>query len=203
MLKTAFVRLLLIFLLRIAKISSFTRTSLVAPTSSFQLSPRYNKNSVTSYIKTFQQKEASYNAERKIDRLKAQLTSSGRSGLLAYGALNCLYYTIATAIAWNISLRNFRLAPSVSLLERIGLVFSRLGSVSVVVWAGSQVTKLFRLSGAVIMAPAVDKLLQAVQNKMKLKDQNAAFWFLIWGLWITFASFYISFILIGTSVSYI
>jgi hypothetical protein len=139
----------------------------------------------------------------KLDELKKLLAKSGRSGLLAYGFLNCAYYTLATGIAWKFSLAKLRVAESITLFKRCEIVLSRLGSVLVMVWAGSQVTKVFRLSGAVALAPLADKMMTLVKDKLKLSDENAAFWFSIRLLWLTFAGVYLSFLLIGTTSSYI
>ena len=111
--------------------------------------------------------EGGINIESKISRpnrvqnLQEKLASSGRAGLLAYGILNCIYYISVTAITCYITVKKypFVINSSASLSQRVQLILSRLGSVAGTVWVGSQITKIFRLSGAVICAPVVDNLM--------------------------------------------
>jgi len=43
-----------------------------------------------------------------------------------------------------------------------------------VVWAGSQVTKLLRMSAALALSPACARLLRKVQSALRLKSQGQA-----------------------------
>ena len=43
-----------------------------------------------------------------------------------------------------------------------------------VVWAGSQVTKLLRMSAALALSPASARLLRKVQSALRLKSQGQA-----------------------------
>lgn len=43
------------------------------------------------------------------------------------------------------------------------------------VWAGSQVTKVFRVGGAVLLAPLADRTLDAACKRMKLRSKQEAF----------------------------
>jgi hypothetical protein len=53
----------------------------------------------------------------------------------------------------------------------------RFAETFVLVWAGSQVTKLARFGGALLLAPAASKLLDAVQARLplRLQSRGAAF----------------------------
>jgi hypothetical protein len=143
--------------------------------------------------------------KNRIKDLQEKLVNSGQAGLLAYGILNCVYYISVTAVTWYITIKKFPfvIENSASFVERVQFVLSRLGSVGATVWIGSQITKIFRLSGAVICAPVVDNLMERCQKYFRLKDRNQAFWFLIATIWGTVFLFYGSLILYGTSTLYL
>lgn len=140
----------------------------------------------------------------RIQILQEKLAASGRAGLLAYGILNCLYYISVTAITCYITLKKypFVINRGATFLQRVQFVLSRLGSVAGTVWVGSQITKIFRLSGAVICAPVVDTLMMRCQKYFKLPSRNAAFWFIVAILWATVILFYSSLVVYGTSTLY-
>ena len=132
--------------------------------------------------------------------LKDKLASTGRAGLLAYGILNFLYYSTVTAVTWRLLLlRSPVVEPGLAFAQRVQATAAKLGSVAGIVWAGSQVTKVFRLSGAVVMAPAVDTLMSWTQAKFRLSSRNAAFWAIIRALWGTLFVFYGGLILYGSA----
>jgi hypothetical protein len=143
--------------------------------------------------------------KNRIKDLQEKLVNSGQAGLLAYGILNCVYYISVTAVTWYITIKKFPfvIQNSASFVERVQFVLSRLGSVGATVWIGSQITKIFRLSGAVICAPVVDNLMERCQKYFRLKDRNQSFWFLIATIWATVFVFYGSLILYGTSTLYL
>jgi len=125
----------------------------------------------------------------KLSNLKSKLASAGRGGLLAYGILNCIYYVVVTALAWfafstggeTVSAVSastaavYTLSNSQTFRERVGILFKKLPKVMAVVWAGSQVTKLARISCSVIMAPLADKILSQFQHKLNIKSEKKAF----------------------------
>ncbi len=61
-------------------------------------------------------------------------------------------------------------------------------------YAGSQVTKLFRASGALLMAPQVEKLLAFTQTKLRLKSQVQA------AVLVTILCFALAFVTFTSSV---
>jgi hypothetical protein len=140
----------------------------------------------------------------RIQNLQEQLASTGRAGLLAYGILNAAYYMSVTAMTCYITARKypFVINRDATLFQRVKFVLSRLGSVAGTVWVGSQITKIFRLSGAVICAPFVDKLMMQCQKRFKLPSRNAAFWFIFALLWAAVIVFYSSLVVYGTSTLY-
>jgi len=125
----------------------------------------------------------------EIERLKEKISAVGQSGLIAYGILNLSYYTIATSLAWYFTANNF-------VGERLLI---RAAKTSSMVWVGSQATKIFRLSGAVLLAPLADTLLEHFQTKCKIKSRNKTFWILTGLILSTCVIFYVA-LLVGTSV---
>ena len=140
----------------------------------------------------------------RIQDLQEKLASSGRAGLLAYGILNCLYYTTVTALTLYVTSKKQPLIinSGATLFERNKFVISRLARVAGTVYVGSQITKIFRLSGAVIFAPLVDNIMTQCQKYFKLPSKNAAFWFIVAALWASVIIFYSSLVVCGTSILY-
>lgn len=122
--------------------------------------------------------------------LKSQLSSAGKSGLVAYGLLNLLYYTTAAAASWKILVSDVSLKGTISLSKKLQIVTVSLMKLSGIVWAGSQVTKALRLVGAIALAPTADKLLNSFQNKFKLASKDQAFWIVTSLILTSFFLFY-------------
>ncbi|CAN8284849.1 unnamed protein product [Cochlearia groenlandica] len=100
--------------------------------------------------------------------LLKKLKRYGVSGILSYGLLNTVYYTIAFLLVW------FYVAPSPGKMGYLAAA-ERFLKVMAMVWAGSQVTKLIRIGGAVALAPFVDRGLSWLTVKCKFKSQAKAF----------------------------
>ncbi|KAJ0831393.1 hypothetical protein HanPSC8_Chr15g0666511 [Helianthus annuus] len=97
-----------------------------------------------------------------------KLRRYGISGILSYGLLNTAYYLTAFLVAW------FYIAPAPAKMGYWAAV-KRFVKLMAMVWAGSQVTKLVRLGGALALAPVVDKGLTWFMAKFKFKSQATAF----------------------------
>lgn len=105
-----------------------------------------------------------------------KLASFGQSGLLAYGFLNFCYYTFTLLVAWFTINDQYRKDFAIlSLGQRYKVTLSRFAKIVAVVWAGSQVTKAFRISGSVFLAPYFDKLILSFQKRFHLSSRNKAF----------------------------
>jgi len=50
--------------------------------------------------------------------------------------------------------------------------------ICVLMWAGNNVTRPFRLAGAAALAPAMDKLMDVLKEKLKLPNKIVAFFML-------------------------
>ncbi|PWA81638.1 fatty acid hydroxylase 1 [Artemisia annua] len=97
-----------------------------------------------------------------------KLRRYGISGILSYGLLNTAYYLSAFLVAW------FYIAPAPGKMGYWTAV-KRFVKLMAMVWAGSQVTKLARLGGALALAPIVDKGLSWFMAKFKFESQAKAF----------------------------
>ena len=127
-----------------------------------------------------------------LKEMKNQISKAGQAGILAYGTLNCIYYLTVTGFVWRWTARDYIVSyhQCTSLSSKISCSLSRLGKVSLAVWAGSQVTKLFRLATALALSPAIDKLIDKVQGVISLENRNTAFWIIVTALWGIVVAFY-------------
>ncbi|ESQ52544.1 hypothetical protein EUTSA_v10017229mg [Eutrema salsugineum] len=100
--------------------------------------------------------------------LLKKLKRYGVSGILSYGLLNTVYYSIAFLLVW------FYVAPAPGKMGYFAAA-ERFLKVMAMVWAGSQVTKLIRIGGAVALAPIVDRGLSWFTVKFKFESQGKAF----------------------------
>lgn len=100
-----------------------------------------------------------------------RLKRAGRSGVLAYGALNAAYYATAFAIAAHASTQTRATSVQASLGNATKLL--------AIVWAGSQATKPLRAALAVGLAPACAAWLRAVQRATGIKTEAKAFTVLV------------------------
>ena len=85
--------------------------------------------------------------------------------------MNTLYYVVAFSISyWSYGALGGQPSqtPGLRGQYRQALVIFSL------VWAGSQVTKLLRLSVALVLAPTTAKILDLVQAKLGLRSQGQA-----------------------------
>ncbi|MQM02194.1 hypothetical protein Taro_034957 [Colocasia esculenta] len=97
-----------------------------------------------------------------------QLKRYGIAGVLSYGLLNTVYYLITFLSVWLYFL------PAPGKMGYAAAV-ERFIKVMAAVWAGSQVTKLLRLGGALALAPFVDKGLSWFTLKFKFGSKGKAF----------------------------
>jgi hypothetical protein len=118
--------------------------------------------------------------------IKDRLGKAGQSGVLSYGILNSAYYMTATAAVWYFTRNTFITVTA----SRTSAALARLGKVVLTVWIGSQATKVFRLGGALMLSPVVDKVLDIVHKKFLLKSRQDAFNRVALGLWGSFFCFY-------------
>ncbi|XP_010509163.1 PREDICTED: uncharacterized protein LOC104785605 isoform X3 [Camelina sativa] len=102
------------------------------------------------------------------EELLKKLKRYGLSGILSYGLLNTVYYSTAFLLVW------FYVAPAPGKMGYLAAA-ERFLKVMAMVWAGSQVTKLIRIGGAVALAPIVDRGLSWFTVKCKFESQGKAF----------------------------
>uniref|UniRef100_A0A1D1Z910 NAD-dependent deacetylase sirtuin-1 n=1 Tax=Anthurium amnicola TaxID=1678845 RepID=A0A1D1Z910_9ARAE len=100
--------------------------------------------------------------------LMEQLKRYGVAGVLSYGLLNTFYYLITFLLVW------FYFAPAPGKMGYAAAV-ERFLKLMAAIWAGSQVTKLLRAGGALVLAPLVDKGLSWFTIKFKFVSKGKAF----------------------------
>lgn len=140
-----------------------------------------------------------------IKQLSLKLSQTGQSGLLAYGILNCLYYTSMTAIVWIYQSKSIIIPSSLSSLSHSSLslllftsiikkTILKLSKIILIVWAGSQITKIFRLFLSIALAPFIDNIIEFILSKyeiFKIKKRNNVIYVIITLLWLFTLSFYL------------
>ncbi|CAL5220661.1 g2707 [Coccomyxa viridis] len=99
---------------------------------------------------------------------KARLREYGLSGVLAYGMLNTIYYT---ATFWYMWTHVYKVPKGIGLAAASRKFVEVLG----ITWAGSQLTKVARGFGALLLAPVVDKLLTSFQSILRIRSKSRAF----------------------------
>jgi hypothetical protein len=124
--------------------------------------------------------------------LKEQLGAAGLSGLASYGVFNTLYYFFSYLGVFFLSL------PADALRSQDRGIFwaiSYCTRLLMVVWGGSQITKVPRAACALAAAPAMDRLLAWIRDRLNLQSKRNAFLMVIVpACWILF------FLLIAISV---
>lgn len=166
-----------------------------------------NNSSITEKITTTISSSSSSTMPTRfsVKQLSLKLSQTGQSGLLAYGILNCLYYTSMTAIVWIYQSKSV-IIPSVSsssillFTSIIKKTILKLSKIILIVWAGSQITKIFRLFLSIALAPFIDNIIEYILSKydiFKIKNRNHVIYYIITLLWLFTLSFY--FILIFSS----
>ncbi|XP_068664052.1 uncharacterized protein [Aristolochia californica] len=102
------------------------------------------------------------------NKLLEKLKRYGVSGILSYGLLNTVYYLSTFVLVW------FYVAPAPGGMGYIAAA-KRFLKVTAMVWAGSQVTKVARVGGALALAPLVDSGLSWFTVKFNFASQRKAF----------------------------
>lgn len=99
-----------------------------------------------------------------LERLKRY----GAAGVLSYGLLNTVYYVTTFLLVW------FIFSPAPGKMGYAAAV-ERFLKLMAMVWAGSQVTKIFRAGGALALAPFVDRGLRWFTVRFNFKSEGKAF----------------------------
>ena len=128
--------------------------------------------------------------------LKLKLSKAGQAGLLSYGFLNFLYYSLATLLTIRFAKFEISSVSNLPIKQKFFSVSSQLSKIVLMVWVGSQVTKIGRLILAILFAPTADKALNTIQRQFSLKSRNQTFWILVAGILIGTMAFYASIVVI-------
>lgn len=112
-----------------------------------------------------------YNAQQMRSRkLRDTLLGYGPAAVLAYGLFDGVSYSIAFCIAFL----GYEARTGLNPTSNVGDIVK----ICILMWAGNNVTRPFRLAGAAALAPPVDILLNKVQEKLGLPRKIYAFFIL-------------------------
>ena len=128
--------------------------------------------------------------------LKLKLSKAGQAGLLSYGVLNFLYYSSATLLTIRFAKFELSSVSKLILKQKLVSIASQLSKIVVMVWIGSQVTKIGRLLLAILLAPTAEIALNIIVQRRLLLSRNQTFWILVASILMGTAVFYASVIAI-------
>ena len=114
----------------------------------------------------------SWFSRQKYRQLKEQLGAAGLSGIASYGVFNTLYYFFSYLGVFFLSLpADVPSGPGRGIPWAIAYCTRLL----MVVWGGSQITKVPRAACALAAAPAMDRLLAWIRDSLNLQNKRNAF----------------------------
>ncbi len=103
----------------------------------------------------------------KSKAVKEKLVSYGPAAVLAYGLFDGVSYSIAFAIAFLGYEAQTGLNPVANLQDLV--------KICILMWAGNNVTRPFRLAGAAALAPFVDGIMEKLCVKLRLPNKLYSF----------------------------
>lgn len=109
--------------------------------------------------------------QQKSAELRKKLVSLGPAAVLAYGMFDGVSYTIAFAIAFLGYEARTGLNPTANVADII--------KICILMWAGNNVTRPFRLAGAAMLAPTMDNLMESLQKRLALPNKIIAFFMIV------------------------
>lgn len=124
--------------------------------------PASGGGGVFGWLKAQQQKSA---------ELRAKLATLGLAAVLSYGLFDGVSYTIAFAFAFLGYEAQTGLNPTQNVSDIV--------KICILMWAGNNVTRPFRLAGAAALAPFMDQLMERLQARLNLRSKTAAFALLV------------------------
>uniref|UniRef100_A0A0D9W8Z0 Uncharacterized protein n=1 Tax=Leersia perrieri TaxID=77586 RepID=A0A0D9W8Z0_9ORYZ len=99
--------------------------------------------------------------------MRAKVAKLGSAAVLAYGLFDAVTYTTFFVLAFLGYEKSTGKNPAANLKALLGIV--------ILMWTGNNVTRPFRVAGAAALAPAIDKGLKGIQEKLNLPSQMYAF----------------------------
>ena len=108
--------------------------------------------------------------QEKSKAVKEKLVSYGPAAVLAYGLFDGVSYSIAFAIAFLGYEAQTGLNPVANLQDLV--------KICILMWAGNNVTRPFRLAGAAALAPFVDGVMEKLRVKLRLPSKLYSFFIL-------------------------
>lgn len=106
----------------------------------------------------------------KSKALRDKLIGYGPAAVLAYGLFDGVSYSIAFAIAFLGYEAKTGLNPTSNVADIV--------KICILMWAGNNVTRPFRLAGAAALAPEIDKIMENLKDKFHLPNKLVSFFIL-------------------------
>ncbi|EFN50505.1 hypothetical protein CHLNCDRAFT_140117 [Chlorella variabilis] len=109
--------------------------------------------------------------QQKSAELRTRLAALGLAAVLSYGLFDGVSYTIAFSLAFLGYEARTGLNPTQNVADIV--------KICILMWAGNNVTRPFRLAGAAALAPFMDRLMERLQGRLGLKSKAGAFAILV------------------------
>ncbi|KAL4858326.1 hypothetical protein ACK3TF_001799 [Chlorella vulgaris] len=102
---------------------------------------------------------------------RSRLAALGLAAVLSYGIFDGVSYTIAFSLAFLGYEARTGLNPTANVADIV--------KICILMWAGNNVTRPFRIAGAAALAPFMDRVMERLQAKLRLENKAAAFAILV------------------------
>lgn len=109
--------------------------------------------------------------QEKSAALRRKLVELGPAAVLAYGLFDGVTYTIAFAIAFLGYEAKTGLNPTANVADIVKIVL--------LMWAGNNATRPFRLAGAAALAPTMERLMVWMQKRFNFPNKMFSFFFIV------------------------
>lgn len=134
--------------------------------SSQDASPSVNAPAADGKALTWWQRQ-----QQKSAALRKKLVALGPAAVLAYGLFDGITYTIAFSIAFLGYEAKTGLNPTANLADIVKIVL--------LMWAGNNATRPFRLAGAAALAPAMEKLMEWMKDRFRFPNKMVSFFVIV------------------------
>jgi hypothetical protein len=109
--------------------------------------------------------------QKRSAALREKLVALGPAAVLAYGLFDGITYTIAFSIAFLGYEAKTGLNPTANVADIIKIV--------ILMWAGNNATRPFRLAGAAALAPFMDRVMLSLQERLRLPSKMVSFFMIV------------------------
>ncbi|KAK9829582.1 hypothetical protein WJX72_006610 [[Myrmecia] bisecta] len=123
--------------------------------------PAERRGVLGKFLGWFQERQA------RTGELRKRLGALGLAAVLAYGLFDAVSYTIAFCLAFL----SYEAKTGLNPMQNVGDIVK----ICVLMWAGNNVTRPFRLAGAAGLAPFMDRMMNKLRDRLRLPSRAAAF----------------------------